>query len=309
VNSTTALVTDEVVTGTRARSRAGKAGAYLYVLPAGAVFLLFLAFPVGFAVWLSLHNWDGFVPFAHAPFVGLSNFGQALSDPILKKSLLNTVLFTVVSTAIQMFVAFLLAFTLWFYRLRFSTAFRALYFFPTVLSMIMVGLTWRQMLSSGGPVDGLFTSLGLPQFSWLSSSNLVMWVVIWVSSWQWSGWTMVLYLAGMLGIPNEIVEAAKIDGAGSFGVMRTIVVPMVRYVTGLALLLNIIGGFQVFDTIYVMTGGGPDHASEVLGTYSYWQAFSAYGPGQLGYAATIAVIMVAVLFVFSYARVRMSRLV
>jgi ABC-type sugar transport system permease subunit len=270
---------------------------------------MFLAFPVGFAAWLSFHSWDGFLPLSKAPSVGLSNFRALGSDPVFHKALINTMLFTVVSTVVQMAIAFLLAFALWFYKLRFSKTLRALYFFPTVLSMVMVGLTWRQLLATGGPVDGLFHAMSFGQPSWLGSPNLVLWAVIWVSTWQWSGWTMVLYLAGMLGIPDEVVEAAKLDGASSFGVLRTIVIPMVRYVTGLALLLNVIGGFQVFDTIYVMTGGGPNHASEVLGTYSYWEAFSAYGPGQLGYAATIAIVMVIVLFVFSFARVRMSRLV
>jgi ABC-type sugar transport system permease subunit len=282
---------------------------YLYVTPAGAVFLLFLAFPVGFAFWLSFHAWNGFVPLSDAPPVGLGNFTGIGHDEIFRQALFNTVLFTVASTLIQMAIAFLLAFTLWYYKLRFSTALRALYFFPTVLSMVMVGIAWRELLSVGGPVDDLLGVFGVEHVSWLSNGSLVMWVIVWVSTWQWSGWTMVLYLAGMLGIPSELVEAAKLDGATSFDVLRTLVVPMVRYVTGLALLVNVIGGFQVFDTIYVLTGGGPNHASEVLGTYSYWQAFSAVGPGELGYAATIAVIMVVVLFVFSYARVRMSRLV
>ena len=284
-------------------------GPYAYVLPALLVFGLFLAFPVGFAIWLSLHSWNGFVSLGKAPYVGLANYNALRSDPIFKEALVNTLVFTVASTIIQMAIAFVLAFALWFYKLRFSKLLRALYFFPVVLSMVMVGITWRQLLGVGGPVDSLFHSLQLSQPDWLGSPNLVLWVVIWVSTWQWAGWTMVLYLAGMIGIPNEVVEAAKLDGAGSFQVLRTIVVPMVRYVTGLALLLNVIGGFQVFDTIYVMTGGGPNQASEVLGTYSYWQAFSDYGPGQLGYAGTIAIVMVIVLFVFSFVRVRMSRLV
>jgi ABC-type sugar transport system permease subunit len=88
-----------------------------------------------------------------------------------------------------------------------------------------------------------------------------------------------------------------------------VVIPIQRPVIALALLLNVVGGFQVFDTIYMLTGGGPNHASEVIGTYSYWQAFSAYGPGQLGYASAIAVVMTVILFVFAYARVRMSHLV
>jgi ABC-type sugar transport system permease subunit len=113
----------------------------------------------------------------------------------------------------------------------------------------------------------------------------------------------------MLGLPNELVEAARIDGASDWSIARRVVFPLLAPVTSLALLLNVIGAFQVFDTIYVLTGGGPNHASEVLGTYTYWQAFSAFGPGEVGYAAAMAVVMILVLFVFAYVRIRMTRLV
>jgi raffinose/stachyose/melibiose transport system permease protein len=282
---------------------------YVYVAPAGLVFTLFLAFPVAFAVWLAFHSWNGLTPLGEAPSVGFDNFEALVHDEIFRKALRNTVFFTVVTTAVQMTIAFFLAFTLWYYKLRFSTLLRGIFFFPTVISMVVVGLTWHQMLVVGGPVDELLASVGFGHVDWLIESNLIMWVVAWVSSWQWAGWTMVLMLAGMMGVPNELVEAAKMDGAGSFSIARTIVLPLIGHVTALALLLNIIGGFQVFDTIYVLTGGGPNHASEVLSTYTYWQAFSAFGPGELGYASAIAVMMIMVLFVFSYVRIRMSRLV
>lgn len=281
----------------------------MYVLPAVGIFGLFIAFPFGFAVWLSFRSWNGFDPISTAPFVGLANYRQAVSDPVFHRALFDTALFTVVSTAAQMVIAFVLAFTLWYFKLRFARVLRALYFFPAVLSMVVVGIAWRQLLSVGGPIDQGLKGLHVGVVPWLGGTGLVMWVIIWVSTWQWSGWTMILYLAGMVGLPAEMIEAAHLDGAGSFVTMRRVVAPMLRHVTALALLLNVVGGFQVFDTIYVMTGGGPDHASETLGTYSWWVAFSSYGPGELGYAATIAVIMIAVLFVFSYFRVRVSRLV
>jgi ABC-type sugar transport system permease subunit len=120
---------------------------------------------------------------------------------------------------------------------------------------------------------------------------------------------MILFTAGMVALPADLIEAALLDGASSFVVMKSVVMPMIRHVIALVLLLNVVGGFQVFDTIYVMTGGGPDHASDTLGTYAWWLAFSPSGPGALGYSAAIAVMMVLVLFVFSFFRVRASRLV
>lgn len=282
---------------------------YAYVAPAVLIFVFFLAFPVAFAVWLAFHSWNGLTPLGDAAYIGFSNFKDLIHDEVFRQALKNTVFFTAVTTALQMLVAFLLAFTLWYYKIRFANLLRGLFFFPTVISMVVVGLTWHQMLVVGGPVSEVFASLGLDNIGWLTNSNLVMWVVAWVSTWQWAGWTMVLMLAGMMGVPNQLVQAAKIDGAGGFAIARTIVLPLIGHVTALALLLNVIGGFQVFDTIYVLTGGGPNHASEVLGTYTYWQAFSAFGPGELGYASAIAVMMILVLFVFSYVRIRMSQLV
>lgn len=282
---------------------------YVFVAPAMGMFLLFLAFPVTFSIWLSLHQWNGFTPIGQSPYIGLANFAALLADRVFHKAFLNTVAFAVASTAVQMAVAFVLAFTLWYYKLRFGTFFRALFFFPTVISMIFVGLTWQQLLTVGGPVDHLLRVIGVAHISWLSDPSLVLWVIVWVSSWQWSGWTMVLLLAGMMGLRKELIEAAQIDGAGTFAIVMRVVIPMLRYVAALAILLNVVGGFQVFDTIYVLTGGGPNHASEVLGTYTYWQAFSGYGPGQLGYASAISVVMIVVLFVFAYFRIRMSRLV
>jgi ABC-type sugar transport system permease subunit len=271
--------------------------------------LLFLAFPVAFSLWLSFRQWNGFTPLDQAPFIGLANFIALTRDKIFQEALTNTVLFAVASTIVQIAIAFILAFTLWYYKLRFGTVLRALFFFPTVISMVFVGLTWQQLLTVGGPVDAFVRSFGAGRIAWLSDPDLVMWTVVWVASWQWAGWTMVLFLAGMMGQPRDLIEAAQIDGAGSFSIAAFVVIPMQRPVFALAALLNVIGGFQVFDTIYVLTGGGPNHASEVLGTYTYWQAFSAYGPGQLGYASAISIVMVVVLFAFAYIRVRMSRLV
>lgn len=286
----------------------GPAG-YAFVGPAMAMFVAFLAFPVAFSIWLSLRQWNGFTPIGASPFVGLANYVALLGDRIFHKAFLNTAIFALASTAVQMAVAFLLAFTLWFYKLRFGTFLRALFFFPTIISMIFVGLAWQQLLAVDGPVDGLLRVFGAAHVSWLSNPDLVLWVIVWVSSWQWSGWTMVLLLAGMMGVPKELIEAAQMDGAGTFTIVSRIVIPLLRHVGALAILLNVVGGFQVFDTIYVLTGGGPNHASEVLGTYTYWQAFSGYGPGQLGYASTISVAMIVVLFGFAYLRIRMSRLV
>jgi ABC-type sugar transport system permease subunit len=282
---------------------------YAYIAPALTLFVLFVAFPVGFAAWLSFHSWDGLIPMGSAPNVGFDNFRELWHDPVFRQAFRNTALFAFATTVSQCTIAFILAFTLWYIRPRMAGALRNLFFFPCVLSMVVVGLTWRQLLATDGPISSLLGVVGVHQIDWLGDSSLVVWVLAGVATWQWTGWTMVLLLAGMSSIPAELVEAAELEGASSYVLARRIVLPLIAPVMALAILLNVIGGFQVFDTIYVMTGGGPNHASEVLGSYAYWIAFSAGGTGQLGYAASLAVVMVAVLFVLSYMRIRMARLV
>jgi ABC-type sugar transport system permease subunit len=289
--------------------RSESAAGWGFVAPALLLFGAFIAFPVGFATWLSLHSWDGFSPIGEARWVGFGNFRNLLDDGVFRTAAWNTTLYAVVSTIVQIGVGFVLAFALWHLRPRLSSAMRALIFFPTILSMVVVGSAWSHMLAYDGPVNSFLGLFGMAPIGWLSDPTIVKYVIIWVASWQWSGWTMVLLLAGMLGIPRDVVEAAAIDGARSFTVARHVAIPLVRPVLGLAVLLNIIGAFQVFDTVYVLTGGGPNHASEMLGTYSYWIAFSGSGTGDLGYAASLSMVMIAALFAFAIVRIRMSRLV
>jgi ABC-type sugar transport system permease subunit len=298
-----------------ARTRGGRqsfgasATGWLFVSPAVILFGAFIAFPVGFALWLSFHTWDGFVPVTEARWVGLDNFRSLIDDSVFRTAARNTTLYAVLSSALQIAVGFILAFALWHLQPILSGAMRALIFLPTVLSMVVVGAAWSHMLAFDGPVNSFLGVFGVDPVGWLSDPQLVKYVIVWVASWQWAGWTMVLLLAGMLGISRELVEAAAIDGASSFSVARYVVAPLMRPVLGLAVLLNVIGAFQVFDTVYVLTGGGPNHASEMLGTYSYWIAFSGSGTGDLGYAASLSVVMIIALFAFAIVRIRMSRLV
>jgi ABC-type sugar transport system permease subunit len=295
--------------GGKGRGFATSAAGWAFVAPALLLFAAFIAFPVGFALWLSLHSWDGFVPVTQARWVGIDNFRALIDDIVFRTAVRNTTLYAVLSTVVQVGVGFVLAFALWHLQPRLSGAMRALIFLPTVLSMVVVGAAWSHMLAYDGPVNGVLGTIGVSPVGWLSDPEIVKYVIVWVASWQWAGWTMVLLLAGMLGIPRELVEASAIDGASSFTVARRVVAPLMRPVLGLAVLLNVIGAFQVFDTVYVLTGGGPNHASEMLGTYSYWIAFSGSGPGDLGYAASLSVVMIAALFAFAIVRIRMSRLV
>src|SRR5437763_10511497 len=132
---------------------------YAYIAPAVVIFCLFLAYPVWFAVRLAFHEWNGLTPLDQMRYVGLQNFQGLFTDSIFQQALFNTTIFTVATTVLQMAIAFVLAFTLWYFKPRFAGIMRAVFFFPTVLSMVMVGLTWQQLLQLSGPINGALSAL------------------------------------------------------------------------------------------------------------------------------------------------------
>lgn len=287
------------------RIRAVRAGAMGYVLiaPAFVVFAVFFIYPVVYAVRLSFRDWSGLTPIATAPWTGLDNYRELLDDDIFRKALRNTVVFTVTTTVLQTTLAFLLAFGLWYFRTRWSALQRMVIFFPTVLSMVLVGLVWQQFLAPGGPINGLLRS----SVAWLGDPDLALWTIAWIASWQWTGWSMMLYLAAMVGFDRELLQAAQIDGASDARIAFSVVEPVVRPVTSLVILLNLIGGVQAFDTIWVTTRGGPNHATETLTTYAQYTAFDAQGPSEFGYASAIATVTIIGLMVLAAFRLRHER--
>ena len=285
---------------------------YLFVSPAMAIFLLFLAFPVAFAVWLSLRQWNGFTPLDQAPFIGLANFVALATDRIFRQALRNTALFAVASTALQMAVAFVLAFTLWFYRLRFSTFLRALFFFPTVISMVFVGLTWQQLLASDGPVDQLLARCSATRHvSWLPMPDLVLWVVVWVVE-----LAMVRLDHGAVPRRHDGPGPSEADRGGPYRRRRHLRHRHPRRHSDAAATSSRSPCCSTWSAasrcsipIYVLTGGGPTTPPRSSAPTPTGRPSRPMDPGQLGYASAISVVMTVILFGFAYFRVRMSRLV
>jgi raffinose/stachyose/melibiose transport system permease protein len=291
-----------VLLRTADRARTGAMG-YLLVAPALAVFAIFFLYPVVSAVELSFKDWNGLTPLGDATWVGLDNYSRLLEDEVFREALGNTLIFAAVTTVIQTTIAFWLAFALWHFQPPSASFQRVVIFFPTVLSMVLVGLVWQQLLAGDGPVNRLLGD----NVAWLGDPDLALWVIAWLSAWQWTGWSMMLFLAGMVGVRRSLVEAAQIDGARDFRVAVNIVLPALRPVAGLVLLLNVIGAVQAFDTIWVTTRGGPNHATETLTTYAQYTAFDAQGPGDLGYASAIAAVTIVVLMLVAATQLRSGR--
>jgi ABC-type sugar transport system permease subunit len=283
---------------------------YLYIAPALIFFALFLAYPVYFAIKLSFHDWNGMTGLDAMKYVGLANYKELLSDNLFWLALRNTAIFTVVTTLAQMLLSFILAFALWYFTLPLKTTMRAIIFFPGIVSLVILGLIWRELLSTQGLINGFLGLLAGTDVTiqWLGNPKLALWTVITIDTWVFTGTNMILWLAGMMSIPSDLLDAARIDGANVRQLVRHVVGPLLSHVFSLSLLLNIIGGFQVFAIVYVTTHGGPAHQTEVLATYVFWNAFYSAGPQRFGYASAIATVMVVILLIFSYFRIKMSKI-
>jgi ABC-type sugar transport system permease subunit len=265
---------------------------YLFIAPIVVFFLAFVLYPFLRSFYISLTRWAGY---GSPEFVGLHNFDQMLHDSIFWGAFKTTLIFTAVSTVLQTVLPLLLAVMLnagW----RGGTLFRTLLFIPQVVSLVVSGLLWQLLLDGNfGTVNRLLTDVGLHPLTrhWLADTHTVLASILAVSLWQSLGFFMLIYYAGLQGIDRSLYEAARVDGANRWQEMLRITVPMLRPVTAVVVTLNLIGGVKVFELIYVMTGGGPDHASEVLGTYLYGLAFGSTAGSipAIGYATAVSVIV------------------
>lgn len=265
---------------------------YTFILPIVAFFGVFVLYPFVRSLYVSLTRWSGF---GEPRFVGLENFRNLLDDPVFWQSMKVTLIFTVVSTVLQVVLPLLLAVLLaagW----RGSVVFRTVFFVPQVVSLVVSGLLWQFMYDGDfGQINRLLSAIGLGDLAhgWLADPKTVLPAILLVSLWQSLGFFMLIYFAAIQGIDQTLYEAARVDGASKVKEIWNITVPMLRPITAVVVTLNILGGVKAFELIYVMTGGGPNHASEVLGTYLYGLAFgsTAGATPAIGYATAVSIVV------------------
>ena len=280
---------------------------YWFLLPAIALLCVFVYVPVLENFRYSLFKWGSFTP--KWEFVGLGNYSELFRDPIFYKSLVNNTVYAMVSVFFQ--VACSLALAAMLEAARFAAAwkwfFRSALFLPSVLPITVVGFMWQLLYQPAiGLLDQLMRAVGLGQFvhAWLGEEKTALISVIMVSQWQWTGYIMVLFIVAIQAIPAELYESMKIDGANRLQQFWYVTVPGVRDTTLVMLVITVLGAFKVFDIIWVMTVGGPNHASEVLGSYMYRSAFR---DDVVGYASTIATVIFLITLILSIAQVRLQR--
>ena len=264
--------------------------AWGFLAPAAAHLAVFSFAPILFALYLSVHRWS--LGESAKSFVGLENFGRVLRDPLVWISLRNTVLFTV-QVPITMAIALGLALLLRRHSLITRIA-RTAFFLPYVASVVAIALVWQWMYHADfGALNWALSALGLAPVDWLGNPRTALAAVMVVSIWTQVGYQMVVFLAGLQGIPDAYLDAARVDGANAWRRFWRVTFPLLKPVTLFVLVTGIIGSFQVFTTVYVLTGGGPLHATDVL-AYRIYQ--SAWGLSQFGSASALSLLLFAILF-------------
>ena len=274
-----------------------------YLFPALFIFLVFNVIPGLSSLVLSFFEFSGFETNLFRKFVGFENFVKIYHDKYFWIALKNTFLFVFGAVFIQTGIALMLSVFIFFGNFKYSVLVRSIMFFPCVLAPVSVGLVWKKILEQDGVLNAI---LGL-DFSWLSTISIVMWLIITVNTWQWIGYNLVIYYAGLQSLNIELLEAADIDGANWRQKIFSIVVPLLWPTTILNMILNLIGGFRAFDIVYVLTRGGPAHYSEVLASYLYYYSFAAGGPNKMGVGSSVAFIIFACILTIALVRIIVMR--
>ncbi len=265
---------------------------------------LFLLFPLVMTFVISAQRRESLgVP----TWVGLGNYSRLLQDPLFWESLRNTAVFTVLTVPTSMALGLGCA-LLVNSALPGRLVYRSVIFLPMVISGVATGILGLWMFDQyDGFVNRLLGAFGITGPDWQSSGGWAMASVVLVTIWVRLGFDMLIYLAGLQSIDPQLREAAKLDGAGFWQELRLITVPLLGPSTFFLLVMNLIYSFQIFDTVFAMTNGGPDYSTTMLVTYAYKTGFDEHGPGQLGYAAAIGVVIFAVTLLVTGLQWRLSR--
>ena len=274
---------------------------YLFIAPAllGAVAFVFL--PLVLVVWYSLHEWN--VLADTFDFVGADNYRRLAEDPTVPAVLRATAFFSLGLVVLNLVLALLLA-VLLNQKLRGTTFFRMLFFSPVVVSLLAWTIVWNFLLQDNGGVNSLLAAGGIDGPNWLRSGGTAMAAVVIVQVFKNVGLNMVLFLAALQGVPQELYEAARTDGASAWTVFRRITLPLISPTILLTSIITVVGSLQVFAQISVLTQGGPGTSTTVLVYYLYQQAFQFHA---FGYGATLSVLLFAIVLVLTVLQWQMRK--
>lgn len=278
--------------------------AYLFVLPVVVSLAVFLVGPIFYAFWISFFRFSFLSP-EQSTFVGLANYIRLFHDPRFLKALANTSFYALGVVPVQIAVAFLLALIV-DGQIKGKTFFRVVYFLPTVTSTVAVSVMFMYLFKNDGIVNMVLERLALPTVDWFHNVRFALPATMVMAIWTTVGQLIVIYLAGLQDIPDELYAAADIDGASPWQKLRYITWPMLRNTTFFILIMSLIGTFQVFDQMYVISKGegGPQDATLTVVFYLYRTAFKEFN---MGYAAAMAFVLFVIIFVLTLIQRRLFR--
>lgn len=258
-----------------------------FVLPAAALYTFAVIIPSVRGGLFAFTDWDGVSP--SPSWVGLKQFRVMLHDPYGVTAIKNTLLIAVAVTIVQNAIGLLIALGV-NSRIKTRKILRVVFFAPVVITSIAVGFLWQNLFAPKGAINQILEGIGLGALrqNWLGDPQVAIWAIIVVVIWQFVGYSMVIFLAGLQGIPDEVLEAAAIDGAGPVRRFWYITRPLLAPAITINLMLSLIGGFKLFDQVFVMTKGGPGGATATISTLIYSNAFQL---GRFAYGAALAVVL------------------
>jgi ABC-type sugar transport system permease subunit len=284
----------------RAQTRLGIA----LITPLMLLTVVFFLFPLVNAIYYAFVDFNGIN--LQPPFIGLDNFVELLTDPNVWPALKNNVIWIIIGTAAPIIIGLALALLMWTVR-RGSIFYRVAFFFPFVLPQVAVGVVWGWIYD---PVRGWLNraleliGLGSLGTGWLGNPDTALYAVLGTAVWATSGFVFVIFLSALRNVDAELVDASRLDGTNNMQRLWYIILPQIMPVFLMVTTLTLVGGFSVFDIIFVMTGGGPAGATEVLGTYAYTSAFQL---NRISYGTTLALVITVLAIPFAVWLNRLQR--
>ena len=293
-----------------------------FVGPGLLLLAIFFAYPLLDTLWLSLHRYNIFTP---PTFVGFDNFRRAWDDELFWRVLANTLLYALIVVPALVVLSFFMALLL-DNSLRLIKIFRTLYYIPVVTSIVVAGIIWKWLYNSDGLLNALLKGFGISGPSWLADTRgvpeaflglfgiktesiwftepaIALFSVALVTIWKATPYYMIIYLAGLQGIPTQLKEAARVDGAGWRQVIRHVIIPTIKPYTLVVSIIATIAALRTFGEVYVMTSGGPFHRTNLLSYYIYTLGFKYL---EVGYAAAVSIFLLAVILVFAILNFRLA---
>lgn len=286
-------------------SRKSKLQIGILLLPGLLIFGIFTVYPIAKLFLMSFFEWD-FGSMFDQQFIGLENYREVLSDEYFRTSFVNTLLYTLVTVPGQMVLGFLVAFLL-NQITRFKIGYRVLYYLPVITSWVVASLVFKYVFNTEGLLNYFLVNvvhLAEENIHWLDTRWGGLTVSMLLGIWKGIGWNMVVFLAALQTVPKELYEAAAIDGAGAWQKLLHVTLPSIRGTVLFALVMLTIGGFNVFTSVKMITGGGPGHETDVVLTWMYHKAFST---GEFGYAAALSFIITVVLAILAVLQFRLMQ--